>query len=101
MVDMGKTYGIRFDLWVEGRLGPQLVLFEKDEPPIAEEIAACVRDRAKTMQGKLFGSESEAAEIPVEYRPGVANDQEFLGSDPGFGVLCQEVKLTPHEGRYE
>lgn len=76
---------------------PQLVLFEKEEPPTEQEIAACIRDRAKAMEGTLFGSQSAEAEVPVEYRPEVAHDQELWGCDPGFGALCQEVKFGSQE----
>lgn len=98
---MKKVHGVRFDLWVEGRLEPQLVLFEKEEPPSEQEIVACVRDRAKAIQGGLFGSESEESEVRVEYRPGVANDQECWGRDPGFGVLCQEVEYAASDEQEE
>jgi len=38
--DVGKMYGVRFDLWLmSGRLEPQMVLFEKKEPPTKDEIA--------------------------------------------------------------
>lgn len=94
---MTKTFGVRFDLWVSGRLEPQLILFEQEEPPTETEIVGCVRDRAKAMQGKLFGSESEELEVQVEYRSGMANDQELWGRDPGFGALCQEVKYETRE----
>ncbi|MFQ5656742.1 MAG: hypothetical protein ACE5G5_04320 [Candidatus Methylomirabilales bacterium] len=94
---MTKTYGVRFDLWTGGSLEPHLVLFEKEEPPAEQEIVACVRDRAKEKEATLFGSESAEAEIKVEYRSGVADDQELWGGDPGFGVICQEVKVVPQE----
>ncbi|MFQ5846486.1 MAG: hypothetical protein ACE5IQ_02305 [Candidatus Methylomirabilales bacterium] len=94
---MGKVHGVRFDLWVTGRLEPHLVLFEKEERPTEEEIAACVRERAKAEQGTLFGSESEEPEVRVEYRPEVANDQELWGRDPGFGAICQEVSVASDE----
>lgn len=94
---MSKTYGVRFDLWVAGRLEPQLILFEEEDRPTETEIVGCVRDRAKSMGGTLFGSESKEPELQVEYRSGVANDQELWGRDPGFGALCQEVKYETRE----
>ncbi|MFQ5988725.1 MAG: hypothetical protein ACE5K9_02305 [Candidatus Methylomirabilales bacterium] len=94
---MGKMYGVRFDLWVAGRLEPQLILFEKEDPPTEREIISCVWDRAKLMEGELFGSESAEPEVQVEYRSGVANDQELWGRDPGFGAFCQEVKVEMRE----
>lgn len=94
---MGKTYGVRFDLWTGGALEPQMVIFEKEEPPTEQEIVAYVRDRAKEKVATLFGSESAEAEISVGYRSGGADDQELWGCDTGFGVICQEVKLAPQE----
>ncbi|MFQ5839839.1 MAG: hypothetical protein ACE5HK_03855 [Candidatus Methylomirabilales bacterium] len=94
---MGKRYGVRFDLWVSGRLDPQLVVMDKEEQPTREEIAACIKEKSEALQGKLFGSESDQAEVEIEYRSGVVSDQELLGRDPGFGVLCQEIKPTAGE----
>ncbi|MFQ5532698.1 MAG: hypothetical protein ACE5EP_02480 [Candidatus Methylomirabilales bacterium] len=94
---MGKTYGVRFDLWTGGALEPRMVIFEKEEPPTEQEIAECVKEKAKEKEAALFGSESAEAEIRVEYRSGVADDQELWGCDPGFGVICQEVELPPQE----
>ncbi|MFQ5803682.1 MAG: hypothetical protein ACE5JQ_12365 [Candidatus Methylomirabilales bacterium] len=98
---MGKTYGVRFDLWVTGRLEPQLILFAQEDRPTETEIAGCVQDRAKITEGKLFGSESGGPELQVEYRSEVANDQELWGRDPGFGAVCQEVKYETREDNDE
>ena len=37
----------------------------------------------------------------MEYRPGVANDQELWGRDPGFGVVCQEVEYAASDEQEE
>jgi hypothetical protein len=95
---MGKMYGVRFDLWVAGKLEPQLVLFEGEDPPAEQVIAGCVRDRVKGAGGPLFGRDAENPDVPVVYRSGVASDQELWGRDPGFGALCQEVRVAPRGG---